>query len=181
MRGAGPKGQGDKAPAAPASDAPLRKRKMSAADAQAAIASAMQDQDTNSGADAQGIDVDSIQPVAAVVADAPKPALAVDARVMITEDTDRLPITQHKFAGKVGTITQQMDDDRYMVTFLGRTGGMCAFDRADLLVVKAITTVPPAAYRGPNGKTWSGRGLKPRWLVCALAAGSTLDGLKVAA
>lgn len=182
VRGAGPKGQGDKAPAAPASDAPLRKRKMSTVDAQAAIASAMQDQDTDSGADAQGIDVDSIQPVAAVVADAPKPSLAVDARVMITDDTDRLPITQHKYCGKVGTITQQMDDDRYMVTFLGRTGGMCAFDRADLQVTTALTTAPPpAAYRGPNGETWSGRGLKPRWVMAALDGGSTLDDLKVAA
>ena len=109
---------------------------MSAADAQAAIASAMQDQESNPGADAQGIDVDSIQPVAAVVADAPKASLAVGTNVYITKDTERLPLTQHKHCGKRGFITQQIDgEDRYMVSFKGRTGGMCAFDAADLVAV----------------------------------------------
>jgi hypothetical protein len=93
---------------------------------------------TNSGADAQGIDADSIQPVAAVVADAPKASLSVGARVSVTKDTERLPLTQHKYCGKLGTITQQIDgEDRWMVTFKGRTGGMCAFDAADLVGVAA--------------------------------------------
>ena len=30
-------------------------------------------------------------------------------------------------------------------------------------------------YRGPNGDTWSGRGIKPRWLTSALKEGKTLD------
>ena len=123
------------APAAQAKGGGGTKRKMTAADAQAAIASAMQDQDTDSGADAQGSVVDSSQPVAAAVADAPSTSLAVDARVAITSDTSNLPLTQHKFCGKVGTITQQIDgEDRWMVTFKGRNGGMCAFDAADLTV-----------------------------------------------
>lgn len=34
------------------------------------------------------------------------------------------------------------------------------------------TSVAVAAkYRGPNGETWSGRGLKPRWLTALLAEG----------
>jgi len=30
-------------------------------------------------------------------------------------------------------------------------------------------------YRGPNGKTWAGRGARPRWLSNALEAGRSLD------
>jgi DNA-binding protein H-NS len=34
-------------------------------------------------------------------------------------------------------------------------------------------------YRGPNGDTWSGRGIKPRWLTSALKEGKTLDELLI--
>jgi DNA-binding protein H-NS len=34
--------------------------------------------------------------------------------------------------------------------------------------------VPPK-YRGPSGETWSGRGVKPRWLVAAIKGGKKLD------
>jgi DNA-binding protein H-NS len=34
--------------------------------------------------------------------------------------------------------------------------------------------VPPK-YRGPGGETWSGRGLRPRWLAAALKGGRKLD------
>jgi DNA-binding protein H-NS len=30
-------------------------------------------------------------------------------------------------------------------------------------------------YRGPGGKTWAGRGARPRWLSNALEAGHSLD------
>jgi DNA-binding protein H-NS len=30
-------------------------------------------------------------------------------------------------------------------------------------------------YRGPSGKTWAGRGAKPRWLVTAIKEGKKLD------
>jgi DNA-binding protein H-NS len=33
----------------------------------------------------------------------------------------------------------------------------------------------PAKYRGPNGESWSGRGLKPRWLVAEINAGKTKE------
>lgn len=37
-------------------------------------------------------------------------------------------------------------------------------------------------YRDPQtGSTWSGRGLKPRWLSAALAAGRSLDEFRLAA
>ena len=33
------------------------------------------------------------------------------------------------------------------------------------------STVVPAKYRGPNGETWSGRGLTPRWLAALMTQG----------
>lgn len=41
----------------------------------------------------------------------------------------------------------------------------------------ATTTAKPAAvkYTGPNGETWSGRGLTPRWLTALVAQGRTKD------
>ena len=38
---------------------------------------------------------------------------------------------------------------------------------------KASGVVVAAKYRGPNGETWSGRGLTPRWLSALLAEGKT--------
>lgn len=38
------------------------------------------------------------------------------------------------------------------------------------------TAMPVAAkYRGPNGETWSGRGLTPKWLATLVAAGQSKD------
>lgn len=39
--------------------------------------------------------------------------------------------------------------------------------------------VVAAKYRGPNGETWSGRGLTPRWLAALLAQGKTKDDFAV--
>ena len=40
-------------------------------------------------------------------------------------------------------------------------------------------TVPPK-YRDPEtGRTWTGRGAKPRWVADALAAGKSLDDLRI--
>ena len=39
----------------------------------------------------------------------------------------------------------------------------------------------PTKYRDPaSGQTWSGRGLKPKWLAAALAQGKTLEEFAVA-
>lgn len=44
---------------------------------------------------------------------------------------------------------------------------------------KALGKVAPK-YRDPDtGATWSGRGLKPRWLAAALAAGRSLDDFRI--
>ena len=36
-------------------------------------------------------------------------------------------------------------------------------------------TVVPAKYKGPNGDTWSGRGLMPRWLTALVAQGQAKE------
>ncbi len=36
-----------------------------------------------------------------------------------------------------------------------------------------------AKYRGPNGETWSGRGLMPRWLKALLAQGQTKEDFAI--
>ena len=36
-----------------------------------------------------------------------------------------------------------------------------------------------AKYRGPNGETWSGRGLSPRWLTALVATGKTKEDFAV--
>lgn len=40
------------------------------------------------------------------------------------------------------------------------------------------TTVAPK-YRGPNGETWSGRGLMPRWLSALVAQGQAKEKFAV--
>ncbi|MHB8947527.1 MAG: ParB/RepB/Spo0J family partition protein [Rhodoferax sp.] len=141
--GGGAKGQKSERPAAPASVAPLRKRKLSAQEAQAAIATAMQGQDTEPGADAQGIDADSSPPVAPAVADAPSTALAVGTRVRVTADDELLPQVLRKWAGKGGVVNGDAPVGaggagcNYIVTFRGRNGGSASFISAQLEVVPA--------------------------------------------
>ena len=48
---------------------------------------------------------------------------------------------------------------------------------------KAATTKSanpaPAKYRGPNGETWSGRGLMPRWLAALVAQGQSKESFAI--
>lgn len=37
----------------------------------------------------------------------------------------------------------------------------------------------PVKYRGPNGETWSGRGLMPRWLAAFVAQGQSKESFAV--
>lgn len=43
---------------------------------------------------------------------------------------------------------------------------------------KSTSTVA-AKYRGPNGETWSGRGLTPRWLAALVAQGRSKEDFAV--
>ena len=41
-------------------------------------------------------------------------------------------------------------------------------------------TVLPARFRDDQGNTWSGRGLQPKWLREAIAAGNALESFRIA-
>ena len=45
---------------------------------------------------------------------------------------------------------------------------------------KAGVPVAPK-YRGPNGETWSGRGLTPKWLASLVAAGQSKESFLISA
>ena len=45
---------------------------------------------------------------------------------------------------------------------------------------KKVTQKAPIKYRGPNGETWTGRGLKPRWITTLMDSGTALESLLVA-
>jgi DNA-binding protein H-NS len=47
--------------------------------------------------------------------------------------------------------------------------------------VKKATAAVAAKYRGPNGETWSGRGLTPKWLATLIAQGQTKEQFLIAA
>lgn len=40
---------------------------------------------------------------------------------------------------------------------------------------KAVRAPVAAKYRGPNGETWSGRGLTPKWLAALIAQGQSKE------
>ena len=45
---------------------------------------------------------------------------------------------------------------------------------------KKVPGKPVAAkFRGPNGETWSGRGLSPRWLVLLVEQGASRDDFAI--
>ena len=45
---------------------------------------------------------------------------------------------------------------------------------------KSTNAVAPK-FRGPNGETWSGRGLTPKWLTALIAQGQTKESFAVTA
>ena len=55
-----------------------------------------------------------------------------------------------------------------------------AAKKAPLIGTKKVPGKPVAAkFRGPNGETWSGRGLSPRWLVLLVEQGASRDDFAI--
>ena len=52
-------------------------------------------------------------------------------------------------------------------------GGKTSARKTSAKVKKPGNTAVAAKYKGPNGETWSGRGLTPRWLSALLIDGKT--------
>lgn len=48
-------------------------------------------------------------------------------------------------------------------------------------VTAGSTKSAAAKYMGPNGESWSGRGLTPRWLAALIAQGRTKDEFAIVA
>ena len=61
----------------------------------------------------------------------------------------------------------------------GKTGAAKSL-KAPKAARKASNPVAPK-YRGPNGETWTGRGLTPKWLSTLIAQGRTKDSFLIAA
>jgi DNA-binding protein H-NS len=44
---------------------------------------------------------------------------------------------------------------------------------------KGSSSPVAAKYRGPNGETWTGRGLTPKWLAALIAQGQTKESFAI--
>jgi DNA-binding protein H-NS len=51
--------------------------------------------------------------------------------------------------------------------------------RPKAVKVKAASTPVAPKYKGPNGETWSGRGLAPKWLSALIASGQTKESFLI--
>lgn len=60
----------------------------------------------------------------------------------------------------------------------GRGKAKSVAEKAPKAAKKATTPVA-AKYRGPNGETWSGRGLTPKWLAALIAQGQSKEAFAI--
>jgi DNA-binding protein H-NS len=63
---------------------------------------------------------------------------------------------------------------------LGRKAKVTGATPAKSAKIKKPTLAVAAKYKGPNGETWSGRGLTPKWLASLVAAGGTKEQYLIA-
>lgn len=78
-------------------------------------------------------------------------------------------------AGVIAHIKQLLADNGLTVADLELKAGAATRSSA-----AAGRKVAPKYSNAETGETWSGRGLQPKWVKAALAAGKTLEQLKVA-
>lgn len=77
--------------------------------------------------------------------------------------------------------SEQRQDAIAKVKALMAENGLTAADLGGVSAARAdkpakVPSKVAAKYRDPaSGSTWSGRGLKPRWLTAAIAAGKTVE------
>jgi DNA-binding protein H-NS len=99
-------------------------------------------------------------------------------------------IKSKEFAATVQEIQAKMQAFGITVKDLQSTkGGRGKAKSAPAKATKAAKTpkarkpsAPVAAkYRGPNGESWSGRGLMPKWLSALVAQGQSKESFSVAA
>lgn len=66
-------------------------------------------------------------------------------------------------------------------TSKGKPGRPAATGKAPKVTKKAKKSGTPVAakYRGPNGESWSGRGLTPKWLATLVAQGQAKEAFLI--
>lgn len=84
-------------------------------------------------------------------------------------------IKSNEFAQTVADILSKMDAYGITVDDLGRGKSR---PRKSVATAKSASPAP-VKYRGPNGETWTGRGLMPRWLSALVAQGKTKESFAV--
>ncbi|HQZ06103.1 MAG TPA: H-NS histone family protein [Burkholderiaceae bacterium] len=62
----------------------------------------------------------------------------------------------------------------------GKSVGKVVSRRKGKLAAGKRQVTVPAKYRGPNGETWSGRGLTPRWLAALVEQGQAKESFLIA-
>ncbi|MFX6254375.1 H-NS histone family protein, partial [Acinetobacter baumannii] len=77
-------------------------------------------------------------------------------------------------AGVIAHIKQMLAVNGLTVADLGLKAAAATRSSA-----AAGSKVAPKYHNAETGETWSGRGLQPKWIKAALAAGKTLEQLKV--
>lgn len=86
-----------------------------------------------------------------------------------------------KLRDEIGSLLKSRADD--LQRELNRlTGGMVAqgtLANGEQTPKRPRRKVAPK-YRGPNGETWSGRGLKPRWLTAEINSGKQPEDFLIA-
>ncbi|NCN96372.1 MAG: H-NS histone family protein [Rhodoferax sp.] len=65
------------------------------------------------------------------------------------------------------------------ITLADLQGGKIRLRKAVTGKTGKTGTPAPIKYRGPNGETWTGRGLMPRWLAAFVALGKSKESFAV--
>ena len=83
----------------------------------------------------------------------------------------------------ISTVLQLVADFRLSAKDLGLSGGGKAAGDSSPVGArgtgKRLTVKVPVKYRDTAGNGWTGRGIQPKWLRAALAAGQTLESFLV--
>lgn len=85
-------------------------------------------------------------------------------------------IKAQEFTKTVQEIQAKME--AFGITVADLQGGRGRPRKAPASASKSVNPAP-VKFRGPNGETWSGRGLMPRWLAALVAQGQTKESFAV--
>lgn len=81
-----------------------------------------------------------------------------------------------ELAATIADILEKMDAFGITVDDLERAKGR---GRKPAVAAGKSGSPAPVKFRGPNGETWSGRGLMPRWLSALVAQGQSRESFAV--